>query len=115
LLQERELLLNRLHQQLPEGTRGQTMGAPPPLALAGPPPPTISRRWFDRRFWRWIGLFVLGGLIGVQVSQHLGKRSGATSMGSRGGMGDPPRWERQTTRGPATAPPTQATPEKAPA
>ena len=117
LLQERELLLDRLNQHLPEGVSGHPgLILPPSSALpSGSPATKISRRWWGRRFWWLMGFAVLGGLIGVQMSQLLGKRSGSTSMDPRDGMGDRPCLERQTTRGPAPAPPTTATPEKAPA
>ena len=117
LLQERELLLDRLHQHLPEGVNGHLgLVLPPSSALPGGlPATTISRRWWGRRFWWLIGFALLGGLIGVQMSQQLGKRSGSTSMVPRDGLGDRPCWDRQTTRGPAPALPSPAMPEKAPA
>jgi hypothetical protein len=118
LLQERELLLDRLHQQLPEGFAPPDAGVlpPPPSALpaGGPLATTLSRRGWGRRFGWLVCVALLGGLIGVQVSQHLGKRSGPPSMGLRDGRGDPPGWERQTTRDPAAADPTPAMPETAP-
>jgi hypothetical protein len=115
LLQERELLLDRIHQQLPEEVGGQMRLILPPRSApqAGPPVSTISRRWRARQFWWWVGCALLGGLIGLQVSHHLGKRSASTSMAPMGGMGDHPRWERQTTTGPTPESPIPARPEKA--
>ena len=115
LLQERDLLLDRLQQHLPEGASGHQRLVPllPSALPAGSPSTTIPRRWWSRRIWWWIGCAVLGGVIGLQVSQHLGKRSGSMSMGLREGREDRLGRERQTTRGLAAAPPTPATREKA--
>jgi anti-sigma factor RsiW len=110
LLQERELLLDRLHQHLPEGVPAPVAGALPP----GPSDPTLSRRAWGRRFGWLVCVALLGGWIGVQMSHHLAKRPGSPSPGLRDGRGDPPGWEPQTTRGPAAAGPTPATPETAP-
>ena len=117
LLQEREKLLDRLQLHLPEGASGHpgsVLPSPPSAALsAGRPATVISRRWWGRLGWL-VGLALVGGLIGVHVSQSMGKRSGSTSMVPRDGMGDRPGWELQTTRGPAPALPTPPRPETAP-
>ena len=115
LLQERETLLDRLQQHLPERASGHewpVLPSPPSAFPAGRPATAISRRWWGRFGWL-LCLALLGGLIGVQVSQSMGKRSGSTSMTPRNGMGDHPDWELQTTRGRAPAPPTPTRPETA--